>query len=112
MLWDIEIRARLAELEVDRVRGEYRLLAHAEPPAGFITAASRGYLVEGEMDREQARELASQVLVDEVAEIGAIRAWDEPAETEPVATVLPRPGVMDPVALSVAALAKIGRAHV
>ena len=58
MLWDIEIRARLAELEVDRVRGEYRLLAHAEPPAGFITAASRGYLVEGEMDREQARELA------------------------------------------------------
>ena len=106
MLWDIEIRARLAELEVDRVRGEYRLLAHAEPPAGFITAASRGYLVEGEMDREQARELASQVLVDEVAEIGAIRAWDEPAETEPVATVLPRPGVMDPVALSVAALAR------
>ena len=51
MLWDIEIRARLAELEVDRVRGEYRLLAHAEPPAGFITAASRGYLVEGEIVR-------------------------------------------------------------
>mgnify|MGYP003346232217 CR=1 FL=1 len=58
MLWDIEIRARLAELEVDRVRGEYRLLAHAEPPAGFITAASRGYLVEGEMDREQAKKIA------------------------------------------------------
>jgi phosphoribosylformylglycinamidine synthase len=106
MLWDIEIRARQAENEVDRVRGEYRLLAHAEPPADFITAASRGYLVEGDLDREQARELAAQVLVDEVAEVGAVRAWDEPAETEPVATVLPRPGVMDPVALSVASLGR------
>lgn len=106
MLWDIEIRARHSELELDRVLAEYRLLAHAEPPSGFITGASRGYLVEGGLDRDQARKLASQILVDEVAEIGAIRAWDEPAGTEPVATVLPRPGVMDPVALSVAALAR------
>ena len=106
MLWDVEIRARLAEPELERVRREYRLLAHEEPPEAFLTGASRGFLLEGALDRDQARDLASQVLVDEVAEIGTVRAWDEPADEIPLATVLPRSGVMDPAALSVTELAR------
>src|SRR5262249_59125986 len=61
----------------------------------------RGYLLEGDLGREQAERLFRELLVDPVAEHGRLGALNEGAGRDRLATVLLRPGVMDPAALSV-----------
>lgn len=105
MLWDIEIRPRQADRERDRINREYELLAAGVPPTARVLAASRGYLVEGLANSEATQTLANQLLHDPVVEsvclceAGAVAASD-------TVTVLLKPGVMDPVALSVLEAAK------
>ncbi len=78
-------------------------------------AAARGYLIEGPLDRAQVERTAHELLVDTVVERAVIgQAGDAalavaPAGLARVVHVLPKPGVMDPVAQStLAALADLG----
>jgi phosphoribosylformylglycinamidine synthase len=106
MLWEIEIRPRGADLERARVAEEFDLLTHTTDGARLITGSARGYLLEGDLSRQQAEQLAHDLLVDTVCETGRVAPLGEHTASDLVATVLYRPGVMDPVALSVAMAAR------
>jgi phosphoribosylformylglycinamidine synthase subunit PurSL len=101
MLWEIEMRPRGHDPERVRVCEEYDLLTHTRAGAGLITGSARGYLLEGDLSREQAGRLARELLIDPLAENGRLGALNENNEAGRLATVLLKPGVMDPAALSV-----------
>src|SRR4051794_19059988 len=101
MLWEIEIRPRGADPERARVAEEYDLLTHSRDGGRLVTASSRGYLLEGGLSREQAETLARELLVDSVVEDGRVSPLGEAGAADLLATVLLKPGVMDPAALSV-----------
>src|SRR6266849_9478973 len=127
MLWEIEIRPRGPDRERDRIGEEYNLLIHAKDGAHLVAVTARGYLLEGDLTRPEAGRLLTDLFVDPIAESGTIaeltsteqggvgqagcvnapvpkpgssltpRAASHPGKV----TVLLKPGVMDPVALSV-----------
>jgi phosphoribosylformylglycinamidine synthase len=118
MLWEIEIRPRGHDPERLRVCEEYDLLTHAghggtiatprgpvELPPGdkAIAGTARGYFLQGNLSQEQVERLARELLVDPLVETA--RAVGETAEGHipcgGPATVLLKPGVMDPPAMSV-----------
>jgi phosphoribosylformylglycinamidine synthase len=101
MLWEVEIQPKGHDPERDRVCAEYNLLTHSQTGAALITGSARGYLLEGAIDREQAERLMSELLVDFLAETGRIKELHAKSNGQPSATVLLKPGVMDPQALSV-----------
>jgi phosphoribosylformylglycinamidine synthase len=101
MLWEIEIRPREHDAERDRVCNEYDLLTHSHDGATLVTGTARGYLLEGALSREEARRLADELLVDSVAQTGRLGGLNELNDSNLLATVLLKPGVMDPTALSV-----------
>jgi phosphoribosylformylglycinamidine synthase len=101
MLWEIEIRPKGLDDDRLRVCGEYELLTHATTEAGVVTGTARGWLLEGAVTREQADRLTRELLVDPLAESGVLGALNEHAGDGRLATVLYKPGVMDPAALSV-----------
>ncbi len=101
MLWEIEILPNGPDAERERVAEEYDLLTHTRDGARLVTRAARGYLVEGDLDRAAAERLVAGLLVDALAETGRLGALNEHAAPDRLATVLLKPGVMDPVALSV-----------
>src|SRR5438270_45230 len=101
MLWEVEIRPRGHDAERDRVGEEYDLLTHSHDGAGLVARTSRGYLLEGELTREQVARLTAELLADPLAEAGRVATLNEVEDGERAATVLLKPGVMDPAALSV-----------
>jgi phosphoribosylformylglycinamidine synthase len=101
MLWEIEVRPTGADLERDRVAEEYDLLTHSSEGKRLVTATARGFLIEGDLDRSAAERLASELLVDKLVESGRLGALNEHISADQLATVLLKPGVMDPAALSV-----------
>jgi phosphoribosylformylglycinamidine synthase len=114
MLWEIEILPKLRDTEAERVRQEVALLTHRERDAAGVDLASRGYLLEGIFPRATAERLLSELLLDSIAETGRVgelnafssvdlpaSSGSQPRRLSRVATVLPKPGVMDPVAESV-----------
>ncbi len=101
MLWEIEIRPKGADGERVRVAEEYDLLTHGKAGSALVTGAARGWLLEGPLSREQAERLTRDLLVDSLAETGALGALNERPADGRLATVLYKPGVMDPAALSV-----------
>lgn len=105
MLWDIEIRPRGRDGERLRVAEEYDLLTHSARGTDLLTGTARGFLLEGELSRDQGETLLRRLLVDDLVETGRLAAvGDVPAGL--LATVLYKPGVMDPVALSVVQAAR------
>jgi phosphoribosylformylglycinamidine synthase subunit PurSL len=101
MLWEIEITPLGQDVERERVGLEYGLLTQSSG-LDLIECTARGYLVQGDLDREQAELLLYQLLIDPLVEEGALYGVDTPRSVDELAlTVLPKPGVMDPVALSV-----------
>jgi phosphoribosylformylglycinamidine synthase II len=74
--------------------------------SGLRCVAASGFLVEGQLDRSQIELIARELLVDGVVEIARIGATNDaelakaPANCPLVVHVLPKPGVMDPVAQS------------
>lgn len=100
MLWEIEIRAVAEDGERDYLNGEFELLRGNKPESGRITATSRGYLIEGDIDRVAAQRLTSELLLDSVVESANLCDSAEPLNRL-VVTVLFKPGVMDPAAMSV-----------
>jgi phosphoribosylformylglycinamidine synthase len=115
MLWEVEIRPRGHDPERVRVCEEYDLFTHAghgpaapPPAAQAIAGTARGYLLEGQLGREQVERLARELLVDPLAETGRIRGADAQGRiaSDGAATVLLKPGVMDPAAMSVRSAAR------
>ena len=106
MLWEIEIRPKGADGERVRVAEEYDLLIHGKAGSALVTATARGWLLEGPLSREQADRLTRDLLIDSLAETGVLGALNEGAADGRLATVLYKPGVMDPAALSVADAAR------
>src|SRR6266852_2382323 len=105
MLWEVEIKPREVPPELERVRQEYDLLTHSNLSSDFICQVSRGYLLEGELSRDQATRLSHELLCDPLVEEGQITELNEASlqdgDSGAAVTVLPRPGVMDPVAQTV-----------
>jgi phosphoribosylformylglycinamidine synthase len=109
MLWEIEIRPRGPDRERERIGQEYDLLTHSKDGTNHLTATARGYLLEGILIRPEIEQLLANLLVDPLAESGTISELTSAGQA-PVqgtgrlkmsVTVLLKPGVMDPVALSV-----------
>ena len=92
----------------------------------MVSATARGWLLEGPLTRDQADRLTRELLVDSLAETGVLGSLNEhlahsgpiaprlagdsrsesPTMRGRLATVLYKPGVMDPAALSVADAAR------
>jgi phosphoribosylformylglycinamidine synthase len=101
MLWEIEVRPRGPDAERARVCEEFELLTHGRLGPAPVAASAHGYLLEGDLSRDEADRLARELLVDAVAQTGTVGALNEHGGGGRLATVLLKPGVMDPVALSV-----------
>src|SRR5437016_4129622 len=101
MLWEIEIRPLGEDAERRRVAEEFDLLTHSRRGAGLVAATANGYLLETDLPREDVERLARDLLIDPLVETGRVAPLNENPAPDLVATVLLKPGVMDPVALSV-----------
>jgi phosphoribosylformylglycinamidine synthase len=106
MLWEIEILPNHADPETARVNQEVALLTHTS--ATPVALASRGFLLEGELAKEDAERIAKDLLADSLVETGRVgelnaftHAQTNGKRLAAFATVLLKAGVMDPVAASV-----------
>ncbi len=114
MLWEIDILPRSGQ--PDRLAQQVAQAAQELHLAEQLPVRSaRGFLLQGELSREQAQEAAKGLLVDPVVEQFQVDQPGQPnlcapqGELELVVHVLPKPGVMDPVAESTRqALADLG----
>ena len=114
MLWEVDIYP--APGEPDRASLAVRTAA-AELGLGehLSVVAAHGYLLQGTLDDDQLGRIARELLVDGVVERSVIARVGEPRLSDPSAAfdspdrkdrnwqvvhVLPKPGVMDPVAQS------------
>jgi phosphoribosylformylglycinamidine synthase len=112
MLWEVDIYP--ASGHVDR-SGAAVAGAAAELglPAELRVAAAAGYLIQGKLDRRHVERIARELLVDSVVERAVIAEVGQHKLVDPAAAgidghaarwqvihVLPKPGVMDPVAQS------------
>jgi phosphoribosylformylglycinamidine synthase subunit PurSL len=103
MLWEIEIRSKGRDSEQERICQEFSLLTHGRFDLPPVTHTSHGYVLSGDSSYEAVQAFVEQLLVDSVVEYGTIRPLGSAAAngTSNYATVMPKPGVMDPAALSV-----------
>lgn len=123
MLWEVEILPKGKDYERERVCEEYDLLTHAghggtiktrkgqvSLPSGteVISRTSRGYFLRGDLGREQVERMMTELLVDPLVETGRVTGTNTEGRIEcgGPATVLLKPGVMDPVAMSVLNVAR------
>jgi phosphoribosylformylglycinamidine synthase len=101
MLWEVEIRPQGVDGERERVCDQFDLLTQSERGGDLITAAARGFLLEGEsLTRDAAQRLLDELLLDPVAEFAVLNKLGGKSAGQAY-TVLLKPGVMDPVAESV-----------
>jgi len=105
MLWEVDIYPR--DGQPNRLARDAASKAAALGLGDDLTIdAGRGYLLQGGLDREQVERLAAELLADPVVERTVVApVGDEPLTTPPgvntrLIYVLPKPGVMDPVAQS------------
>lgn len=101
MLWEVEIQPKDHDPEKGRVCEEYNLLTHSDSAPKLLRQSSRGYLLEGMLDRKQAQQLMDELLVDPLVETGRLAEDTNTVAAMEVLTILLKPGVMDPVAQSV-----------
>ena len=106
MIWEIEILPKAEDAERRRVAVEHDFFTHSRRGAELIAGTSRGYLIEGAISRLLCKRLADDLLVDPLIETGRIGSLGEHHRADHRATVLLKPGVMDPVALSVVEAAR------
>jgi phosphoribosylformylglycinamidine synthase len=109
MLWELEIRPRFSNPDLDRVRADFDLLTHAQAGADVIRSATRGYLLDADLTTEIDRVRLTDLLTDPLAEDAALDRLNSAAADAPGCrrlTVLLKPGVMDPVAQSILAAAR------
>ncbi|HEY2157659.1 MAG TPA: phosphoribosylformylglycinamidine synthase subunit PurS, partial [Isosphaeraceae bacterium] len=104
MLWHLQIDP--APGRVDRAGRQVAADAAELGLSGpWTVAASRGFLVEGDLGRDELERAARTVLADPVVETYAIRPASEAVNGRgTIVHVLPKPGVTDPEAESALAL--------
>ncbi len=100
MLWEVEIRSLGRDAERERICDEFDLLTHSSRGGDLVRASTRGFLLEGYLDRDAARRLTDELLVDSVVETASLSEVGNSLDENAI-TVLLKPGVMDPVAESV-----------
>ncbi|MHB8969466.1 MAG: phosphoribosylformylglycinamidine synthase subunit PurL [Pirellulaceae bacterium] len=104
-LWEVDIypTAGQRDLAAESIAATAVDLGLAD---GLSVATARGYLLEGNLTQAEAERLARELLADDVVERTVIgKMGDATLKVPPPGTtvcvhVLPKPGVMDPVALS------------
>jgi phosphoribosylformylglycinamidine synthase len=106
MLWEVEIQPLGRDAERERVCDEFDLLTHTSRGADLVRSSSRGYLLEGNIDRAAAERLLNELLLDPVVESAALNQIgtlpsDARLLTPETVSILLKPGVMDPVAESI-----------
>ncbi len=101
MLWEIEIRPRGRDAGRARVCEEYDLLTHATDGDRLVTGSAHGFLLQGNLGRPDAERLVQELLADSLVETASLGTLNEHRRSDHLATVLLKPGVMDPVALSI-----------
>ena len=114
MLWEVDIYA--AEGQPDIGASEVAAAAAELHLAAQLAVTSvRGYLIEGDFDRDQVTRIADELLADRVVErtvaapVGDPTLNQLPAGRTHWIHVMPKPGVMDPVAQSaMTAIADLG----
>src|SRR5438067_8803273 len=109
MLWELEIWAKDHNPDRERVCSDYDLLTHSESGHEVITAVSRGYLLDADLTTEVDRVRLTDLLTDQLVEDVRLAHLNAETHDRPrtrCVTVLPKPGVMDPVAASVMAAAR------
>ncbi len=113
MLWEVDIYPAPGQEDLEG----RRLAADAADLGlhGLTVAAASGYLVQGDLDEPQVQRLAAELLADGVVEctvvapVGDPRLAEAPDGPGRLVHVLPKPGVMDPVAQSAqTAMADLG----
>ncbi len=114
MLWEVDIYPAAGQKD----RAAARLAAEAaelELAEGLDASGAHGYLVEGDLSRADvertARELLSDAIVERtvIGRVGDAVLGEAPSGGGQVVHVLPKPGVMDPVAQStLSAIADLG----
>ena len=104
MLWHLRIDPAADRIDVEG----RRIAADASElglPGPWRVAASRGFLIEGDLTLAALQRAAETLLVDPVVETFSIQPAGDPSEgPETLVHVLPRPGVTDPEALSAQAV--------
>ncbi|MEX0677186.1 MAG: phosphoribosylformylglycinamidine synthase subunit PurL [Pirellulales bacterium] len=121
MLWEVDIYPAVGQPDrtASAVVGAAAELGIARP---VRVAAASGYLIQGALDGEQVVRIACELLVDSVVERSVMAKVGDRRLIDPLAAgingqgqhwqivhVLPKPGVMDPVAQSaLAAIADLG----
>jgi len=105
MLWEVDIYP--ADGQPDLIARD--VVASAAPlglAQDLTIRAARGYLIQGELDRGQVARIARELLADRVVERTVVAPVGDEALSRPpnghhrLIHVLPKPGVMDPVAQS------------
>ena len=104
MLWEIDIHAR--EGMRDRVAESIAAEAVDLGIHDLKVIAAYGYLIQGRIQRDQVDRVAEELLADDVVQRTVVAPVGDAALNEPppqcccLVHVLPKPGVMDPVAQS------------
>ena len=104
-LWEIDIYPSDNEINRagQRIEADARDLGWTEP---LSVEAGHGYLIQANLDATQIEQLTHHLLSDRVTEraivamVGDASLAEPPLEGASLITVLPKPGVTDPVALS------------
>ncbi|MFW6168841.1 MAG: phosphoribosylformylglycinamidine synthase subunit PurL [Planctomycetota bacterium] len=104
-LWEVDVYSAPGQPDI---RGAAITAEAADlgMPDTMIVRTAEGYLLEGDLAREDVQRLARELLADEVVEQTVVGQVGEPSLLLPpagcsrVMHVLPKPGVMDPVAQS------------
>lgn len=114
MLWEVDIYPApgLPDRPAERLAAAARDLGLR---SDLKVTVAQGYLIQGTLERAQVERLAAELLADSVVErtviapVGDLQLNSPPAGRRQVVHVLPKPGVMDPVAQSaLAAAADLG----
>ncbi|MEM9828569.1 MAG: phosphoribosylformylglycinamidine synthase subunit PurL [Planctomycetota bacterium] len=109
-LWQIDIYPAADQVDREAARTAAEI-AHL----GLVdvqTDTARGFLVQGKLDHQQAVQLARTLLADAITEHPIVAAagsddlCEPPGDAATLVNVLPKPGVMDPVAASTIAAAQ------
>ena len=78
MLWEVEIQPKGRDIEKHRVSGEYDLLTRSNNGASLVHKATRGYLLEGDIERPAVERLIHELLLDPICETSFITPLPEP----------------------------------
>ncbi|MDO5112953.1 MAG: phosphoribosylformylglycinamidine synthase subunit PurL [Planctomycetia bacterium] len=103
MLWEIDIYQKLGQTDARAVEVLTEARALGIGNDATEVRSCHGYLLQGDLTRQQAERVARELLADLVVERPVVFPVAEAAEGEAGETlvqVLPKPGVMDPVANS------------